>query len=84
MDFRAKPRLENLTKVFVLGSASSSGSELYEVPKDLVPDRPRQRRAHKKSKAACNNCKKRRVKVDLSISSRSDLRLLMWQIFPAV
>jgi hypothetical protein len=60
--FQSVASFEELTHTFVL----SSKQHLSEVPKALVHGMSRQRRAHQKSRTGCENCKKRRVKVDSS------------------
>ncbi|KIW20710.1 hypothetical protein PV08_01287 [Exophiala spinifera] len=54
--------VDDLTNVFVLSSDSGSTQGLFQVPKSLNIDPARQRRAHRKSRAGCDNCKRRRIK----------------------
>ena len=61
--------LSDFTNTFVLSSVPPSKQDqqlLLEVPKALLIDPVRQRRAHQKSKTGCENCKRRRVKVESS------------------
>ncbi|KAK9236975.1 hypothetical protein V1525DRAFT_388921 [Lipomyces kononenkoae] len=56
------PSLKDFTNIFVLSPTSNSEQVLFEVPKALVVDPFRQRRAHQKSRTGCENCRRRRVK----------------------
>lgn len=57
------PGFNDLTNVFVLSSNSGATQGLLEVPKSLDVETVRQRRAHQKSRAGCDNCRARRIKV---------------------
>ncbi|KAI0172595.1 hypothetical protein GGR52DRAFT_415070 [Hypoxylon sp. FL1284] len=62
---KSGPSLDNFTNTFVLTTASSTrraDKVLSEVPKALAGDPARQRRAHRKSRTGCENCRRRRVK----------------------
>lgn len=60
--------LSDFTNTFILSSAQSTEQVLCEVPKALVGDPVRQRRTHQKSRAGCESCKTRRVKVSSSMA----------------
>lgn len=55
--------LLDFSNTFILTPTSNSEKILSEVPMELGVDLYRQRRAHKKSRKGCENCRKRRVKV---------------------
>ena len=57
------PSILDFTNTFVLSSTKNLDQVLCEVPKGLIVDPFRQRRAHQKSRSGCENCRKRRVKV---------------------
>lgn len=65
------------TYTFFLSKGSQDQSRiLQEVPFDLFDNLTRQRRSGQKSRAGCENCKQRRVKVLLySVNPASPLRL---------
>ncbi|RYC65402.1 hypothetical protein CHU98_g799 [Xylaria longipes] len=74
------PTLKDLSNTFVLSSAASSSDRvLSEVPKALSVDPSRQRRAHLKSRAGCENCRRRRVKVGTPSTTAAVMEWeLMW------
>ncbi|KAF2793238.1 hypothetical protein K505DRAFT_244824 [Melanomma pulvis-pyrius CBS 109.77] len=56
------PSIADFTNTFVLSATANSKQILCEVPKGLSIDPSRQRRTHRKSRAGCDNCRRRSVK----------------------
>ncbi|CAK7234284.1 hypothetical protein SBRCBS47491_008896 [Sporothrix bragantina] len=66
------PAFQDMTSTFVLSVTSSSDKAvLAELPKGLLRDPSRQRQSHRKSRAGCDNCKRRRVKCNEEVPCAS-------------
>lgn len=76
---KGDPSLSDLTNTFVLSSTSNNDPVLSEIPKGLTVDPSRQRRVHQKSVTGCENCRRRRVKVDRFLTTYDGLyKLTLW------
>ena len=68
---RSAPSLDQFTNNFILCPGALPQPTLFEVPQSWAADLSRQRRAHRKSKWGCENCKRRRVKVIFTSASHT-------------